>query len=287
MSYFQNLNSSNIRQALLNMFFGGTKSVGGAQQMYGAQPMYGSQFGGYSGMYGCGVNGYMFDMPDQDIAFTGGWNDACGCGCNQPAVMPERGCTQRFSEQFSNNFNAGIVDGQGNDIYDGFGNDVYAYGNRGIIDTKGNDIYAQNVSYNMFNTVNNFIRTQPEPTTPTTPTQPTVDPPSPTVTPEGVSVNLTPLRNLLTGIEALQPDGVLSDTEMNKAMNNPHYADLDGDDNSVSSQEMAIFNKIKTLNEDKELITSVLKGDYSNLSDEQLTELGSISDSIRDLTRNR
>ncbi len=99
--------------------------------------------------------------------------------------------------------------------------------------------------------------------------------------------NLTPLRNLLTGIEKLNPDGVLSDDELNKAMNNPHYADLDGNADAISSAEMSIFTRIQALNTDKTLLSNVLKGQYSGIPDATMEELGSISDAIRELTNNR
>ena len=245
----------------------------------------------------CQQQGYLpaqaFDMPDQDVRFDCSWG--CGqpqmpvqqhdCCCQpQPQPQPQQGCGNRFKDQF--NMNTGIIDGPGNDIYDAPGDDVYAFGNRGIIDTDGNDIYARNYSINTFNTVNNFYRFE-TPTQSVTPPKPTVTPPDPSVEPEPVSVNLTPLRNLLTGIEKLQPDGVLSDAELNKAMSNPHYADMDGDPNAISAEEMAIFNKIKALNEDKNLLTNVMKGDYSNISDEQMTQLGEISAAIQELTQRR
>ena len=241
---------------------------------------------GFQGMQRgcCNEQSYMpqqaFDMPDQDVRFDD------GCGCAQPMQMPQRGCGSRFTQQFRSevNINEGIIDAPGNDIYDAPGNDVYAFGNSGIIDTDGNDIYARNYSINNFNTVNNFYRQEtsaPEPSQ-----APTEEPPGPSASP-AATINLTPLRNLLTGIEKLQPDGVLSDAELNKAMNNPHYADLNGDTSSISSDELAIFNKIKAFNEDKELLSNVMKGDYSNISDSQMTELGELSDAIRRLTQNR
>ena len=96
--------------------------------------------------------------------------------------------------------------------------------------------------------------------------------------------NLTPVRNLLTGIEALQPDGVLSDDELNKAINNPHYADLDGNANVISSEEMSIYRRIQALNTDKTLLSNVMKGNYSTISDNVLEELDSIGKAILALT---
>ena len=240
---------------------------------------------------GCiqGQQSYMpyqsFDYPDADVRFDAGY----GCAQSQPMPMPERGCgCRRPVEQFSTdlhenvNVNEGIIDGPGNDIYDAPGKDVYAFGNRGIIDTDGNDMYVRNFSVNTFNTVNNFYR-QETPTVEPEPTTPSVDPPSPTVAPTE-TYNLMPLRNLLTNMEQLEPDGVLSDAELNKAMSNPHYTDMDGDSSTISSEEMAIFNRIKALNTDKELLSNVIKGDYSEISDAQMSELSSLSDAIKDLT---
>ncbi len=200
-------------------------------------------------------------------------------------------------------FNTGIIDGpgndvydaQGNDIYDGNGNDIYAMGNRGIIDTDGNDIYAKNYTVNTFNTMNNFeikpdpaptqptVPTKPTtPTDPTTPTTPTVDPPDPG---KPDTVDLMPLRSLLTGLEARTRDGILSDSELTAAMSNPAKADMDGDPSNISDEEMAIFNKIKEFNEDKNLISSIIKGDYSNIDADTLADLGALSDQIKALTK--
>ncbi|MBQ7450288.1 hypothetical protein IJS77_02630 [bacterium] len=297
MSYFQGLNASNIRQALLGMFFGGSKSIGGMQQMGGTQQMQGVPYGYYEGGQGCCTQGYLpsqaFDMPDQEVYFEGGWgcmqqpmvqDNSCGCCHNQQPVQPQRGCGHDFSGQFA--INTGIADGPGNDTYDGPGNDVYSRGNFGIIDTQGDDLYVNNMSINTFNTINNFYRQEVAPS-PTTPTQSSTEPPSPSKPADSTAVNLTPLRNLLTGIEKLQADGVLSDSELNKAMSNPHYADMDGDATKISSEEMSIFNRIKVLNEDKDLISDILKGNYDNISDAQKEELGSISEAIKNLTMNR
>jgi hypothetical protein len=129
------------------------------------------------------------------------------------------------------------------------------------------------------------------PTEPTVPTQPTVptetEPPAPTAPTEPATINLTPLRNLLTGVEKLNPDGVLSDAELAKAMSNPHYADLDGNPNEISAAEMDIFNRIKAFNENKDLISNVMKGDYSDIDDATLEALGELSDDIKNLTQNR
>ena len=101
------------------------------------------------------------------------------------------------------------------------------------------------------------------------------------------SYNLMPLRNLLTNIEKLNPDGVLSDDELNKAMNNPHYADLDGNADAISSAEMSIFTRIQALNTDKTLLSNVMKGDYTGIPDATMDELQSLSDAVKELTSNR
>ena len=219
----------------------------------------------------------------------------CECQPQQPQI-PQRGCGPRvmpqtggFNMTYIENKNSGIIDGPGNDIYDNGGNDIYGMGNRGIIDTDGNDIYARNYSINTFNTVNNFNRFEMPPAP--TPT-PTIEPtPTPTITPtppdpetpDEPTVDLMPLRNLLTTIESINPNGVLEDDEINTAINNPRYSDLDGNPKVNSSEELAIFNKIKAFNEDKDLISNVMKGDYSNIDESTLNELAELSETIRRL----
>ena len=259
----------------LNDFFAAFKSMRTGRSQAPMQDFQGVQRGCCQGQ--SFMPSQAFDYPDADVRFDAG----CGCAQPMPVQIPDSGCgCHRSSDQF--NMNTGIVDGPGNDIYDAPGKDVYAFGNTGIIDTDGNDMYVRNFSVNTFNTVNNFYKQE----TPTVSPEPTVDPPSPTVAPTE-SYNLMPLRNLLTGIEKLKPDGVLSDEELNKAMSNPHYANLDGEPSSISAEEMAIFNRIKALNTDKDLLSNVIKGDYSNISDDQMAELASLSDAIKELTHRR
>ena len=213
------------------------------------------------------------------------------CPCPQP-TQPTCPCPQPTKPQpqpimppTQNNVNFGIIDGPGNDIY--------AMGNRGIIDTDGNDIYARNYNVNTFNTTNNFYPTQttpaPTPTTPEpTPTEPDPTPttPGPTSPTEPPTVDLMPLRSLLTGIDAIRtPDNVISDKELSRAMSNSTIADMDGDPTKISSEEMAIFNAIKAFNEDKDLISSVIKGDYSNIDEAKLNSLFELSERIRTLTK--
>ena len=271
----------------LNDFFAAFKSLraGGTQSSMNFQGVQRGCCQGQSFM-----PSQAFDYPDADVRFD------MGCGCAQPMQpiqpmqVPDRGCgCNKPSEQFKTDFNvnSGIIDGPGNDIYDAPGKDVYAFGNRGIIDTDGNDMYVKNFTVNNFNTVNNFYRQEiAEPTVEPEPTTPSVEPPGPSETPVA-KPNLMPLRNLLTNIEKLQPDGVLSDSELNKAMSNPHYADLNGDSSSISSEELAIFNRIKALNTNKDLLSDVIKGDYSNISDSDMSELSSLSDAIKELTQRR
>ena len=99
--------------------------------------------------------------------------------------------------------------------------------------------------------------------------------------------DLMPLRSLLTGLEATRRDGVLSDEELNKAMQNATIADLDGDVTTISDAEISIFLRIQTLNQDKDLISSAIRGDYTypamTLAD--MVELQSISDAVRALTK--
>ncbi|MBR4252646.1 MAG: hypothetical protein IKQ15_10185 [Kiritimatiellae bacterium] len=100
-------------------------------------------------------------------------------------------------------------------------------------------------------------------------------------TPSG---NLMPLRSLLTGIEAARPDGVLSDLELEKAMKNPTIACLDCDLTEISDEEMAVFLWIQRLNQDKDLISNVIKGNYSGISASTLLELFQLSETIRIMT---
>ena len=97
-----------------------------------------------------------------------------------------------------------------------------------------------------------------------------------------------PLRSLLTGIEAARPDGILSDVELNKAMNNSTIADMDGDPSKISDAEMSIFLRIQALNQDKNLISAVIAGtymSYSGMTETILAELISLSDAVKALTK--
>ena len=82
-------------------------------------------------------------------------------------------------------------------------------------------------------------------------------------------------------------DGVLDDAELTAAMRDSSLADLDGNKKSISTEETAIFNKIKQFNTDKDLISAVIRGDYSNISDDTLNELISLSDEIKELTNKK
>ena len=99
--------------------------------------------------------------------------------------------------------------------------------------------------------------------------------------------DLMPLRNLLTTIESINPDGVLADNEINTAINNPRFADMDGVVTVNSPDELDVFNRIKTLNADKNLISSVLRGDYTyrNMTRDQMIELQAINDKILAISR--
>lgn len=99
--------------------------------------------------------------------------------------------------------------------------------------------------------------------------------------------NLMPLRSLLTGIDASRPDGIISETEMNKAMSNSTIADMDGDPTKISDAEMSIFQRIKTLNQDPALITALIQGDYTyaGMSEAEFLECYSLSETIRALTK--
>ena len=100
-----------------------------------------------------------------------------------------------------------------------------------------------------------------------------------------------PLRNVLHGMDRVtgDVDGYVSDLEMDVCMFNPHAADLDGNSSVISSAEKAVFTRIQTLNNDKELIHRIIQGDYTyrGMTLAQMNELQSISDTIEELTKNR
>ncbi len=100
-------------------------------------------------------------------------------------------------------------------------------------------------------------------------------------------VDLMPLRSLLTGIEARTPDGVLADKELNRAMLNSTIADMDGDPSTISDAEMSILLRIQALNQDKDLISSVIRGDYTyaGMTFANMVELQSVSDAVKALTK--
>ena len=97
------------------------------------------------------------------------------------------------------------------------------------------------------------------------------------------TVDLMPLRNLLTTMESINPDGVLADNEINKAISNPRYSDMDGNKTVNSPEELYVFTRIKALNADKQLISDVMRGDYTNIDGSTLMELFELSECCRDL----
>lgn len=190
----------------------------------------------------------------------------CECEPEIPAIeMPSINVNKQVA------INNGIFDGQGDDIYDG----------------PGDDIYVRELNINTYNNTTNISRPTVEPTVEPTiePTEdPTIDPgtedPEPTV-------DLMPLRNLLNLLDGINMDGQLNDNELTKAMQNPNIADLDGDNTKISSEELAIFNRIKAFNQDKDLISNVIKGNYKNISESTLNSLQKLSDDIKELTKKR
>ena len=107
----------------------------------------------------------------------------------------------------------------------------------------------------------------------------------------GNGIDLMPLRNVLHVMDRVESDvdGYVSDLEMNVCMFDPYAADLDGNSSVISSAEKAVFTRIQTLNNDKELIHRVIQGDYTyrGMTLAQMKELQSISDAIKELTKNR
>ena len=95
------------------------------------------------------------------------------------------------------------------------------------------------------------------------------------------TVDLMPLRNLLTTIESISPDGVLADNEINSAISNPRFSDMDGDPTTNSPEELYVFTRIKALNTDKQLISDVMRGDYTNIGGSTLLELFELSECCR------
>ena len=91
-------------------------------------------------------------------------------------------------------------------------------------------------------------------------------------------VDLMPLRNLLTTMESINPDGVLEDNEINTAINNPRYSDMDGNKTVNSPEELYVFTRIKALNADKQLVSDVMRGDYTNIGGSTLLELFELSE---------
>ena len=220
------------------------------------------------------------------------------------------------------NINNGIIDGPGNDIY-GMGNRGIIDTQGDDIYTRNYTVNTYNITNNYINDTPTVPPSDPPtvpptdpptvpptdpPTVPPTdpPTVPPTDPPTvpptdpPTVpptdppTPPGPerpdTIDLLPLRNVLNVMEGVaggQRDGVLSDFEMDKSMKHANIVDMDGDKKNISDEEMAILNRIKAFNEDKDLISDVIAGDYSNISDETLAELQDLSDTIKELTKRR
>ena len=50
---------------------------------------------------------------------------------------------------------------------------------------------------------------------------------------------------------------------------------------------MSIFNKIKDFNQNKDLISKVIEGDYTDIDESTLNSLLELSDEIKNLTQNR
>lgn len=176
------------------------------------------------------------------------------------------------------NINNGINDGPGDDTYDGPGDDTYVRGN-----------YIVNTSY----TQNNFVSNttiNPKPDSTIEPTTETTEPPGPDEPDDSDEIDLLPLRNLLNLLDFSavgDRDGELDDIEINRAMKNPGLANLDGNPRVISDAEIAVFNKIKAFNEDKTLMSNVMKGNFSAIDNDTLVKLGELSDTIAELTKNR
>ena len=102
--------------------------------------------------------------------------------------------------------------------------------------------------------------------------------------------DLLPLRNLLSLIESAAGgirDGILSDYELTRAMKHGNIADMDGNPKTVSAAELAIFKRIEVLNQDKALISAVIRGDYSGIPRATMEELQDLNNEEYELTKNR
>ena len=88
---------------------------------------------------------------------------------------------------------------------------------------------------------------------------------------------------MLKSLDVINIDGTITDEELNIAFNDPSIGDLDGNANNISVEELAILNTIKQLNGDKNLISSIMKGDYSNISESTMDRLQELSDAIKEI----
>ena len=100
-----------------------------------------------------------------------------------------------------------------------------------------------------------------------------------------------PLRNVLHVMDRVtgDVDGYISDTEMLVALHDSGVGDLDGTPREITSAERSVFTRIQTLNNDKELIHRVIQGDYTYgpMTYSVMYELQDLSDTIKELTKNR
>ena len=103
-------------------------------------------------------------------------------------------------------------------------------------------------------------------------------------------VDLRPLKSLLNLLDfsaSGNRNGYLDDVEIESAMRDSSLADLDGDRKVLSDAELSIFTRIQVLNADKEMIHNVMRGDYSTILSDTMDELQDLSNTIRELTKNR
>ncbi len=99
-----------------------------------------------------------------------------------------------------------------------------------------------------------------------------------------VTINLMPLRSLLSGLDIRPDDGILSDEEMTIAFNNPSIGGgIDGNSQEISADELDILTRIQALNQNKDLISAVMRGEYDGIADSTMDELVAVSKKVRDV----
>ena len=103
-------------------------------------------------------------------------------------------------------------------------------------------------------------------------------------------VDLMPLRNLLNSLDRRPRNMHIDDDELDLAMANSHKADLDGDADVISTEEMAVFTRIQAYQQaDYEFLSYVMQGDYTleAMTYSVMYDLQDLSDTIKRLRATR